>query len=113
MKKEPFDTPNILESIYEDLASHRITEHEAAVQLHEANMIPYVDEGAAINKLMNYCYVSFEVYRCPDDPRGEGSYVGKTSVYWQALSACENGNKSGKTYFIKGVLPSGEKVVIL
>ena len=113
MRKEPFDIPNILESIYEDMACRRITAYEAAVQLHEANLIPYIDEGAAINKLMNYRYNSFEVYYCPKNPCEEGTYAGRTPVYWQAVSACENAERSGKSCFIKGVLPSGEKVVIL
>lgn len=58
-------------------------------------------------------YVSFEVYESPQNPTEHGKYISKTPIYEQAEMACKNAAKAGKSYFIKGVTPDGEKVMFL
>lgn len=42
-RKEPFDIPSITESLASDVTSGRITLHEAAVELHEAGWMNFLD----------------------------------------------------------------------
>ena len=58
-------------------------------------------------------YIGFAIYECPKNPTEYGKYIGKTSVFEQAVTACERAKVSGKSYFIKGIQVDGTEVVIL
>lgn len=58
-------------------------------------------------------YVGYAVYECPSHPTEKGQYIGKTPIYEQALTACENAKAQGKSYFIKGIKADGMEVVFL
>lgn len=65
-------------------------------------------------------YAWYEVYECPSAPSDSGRYIGATPVKEQAFSAAERHNaeirhraKTGKFWFVKGVLHSGERVTFL
>ena len=55
-------------------------------------------------------YIKFEVWAAASTPTGRGTFIGSTPIYEQAVNACRGAKKNGKTWFIRGVLPSGEKV---
>lgn len=42
-RKEPFDVPGITESLAFDVESGKITLHEAAIELHKASWMNFVD----------------------------------------------------------------------
>ena len=73
--------------------------------------------GKAISEcslyLIDKLYDHFEVYSCPEKPTEEGTYIGKTPMYEQAVNACKNAEAVGKSYFIKAVDRSGKKFFIL
>ena len=58
-------------------------------------------------------YISYRIYTTPSKPTEHGEYVARCPIYEQARGFCELGAKRGKSYFIKGVTPSGEEIMIL
>ena len=58
-------------------------------------------------------YKGFAIYECPEKPTEYGKYIGKTPLYEQAVTTCENAKKQGKSYFIKGIKEDGTEIVIL
>lgn len=58
-------------------------------------------------------FISYHIYTTPSKPTERGEYVTKCPIFEQACDFCELGAKRGKSYFIKGVTPSGEEIVIL
>lgn len=61
----------------------------------------------------------YEVYECPEKPTERGRYIGASPVYDQAAQAVERHNaeyrhgKARSAWFLKGVLPNGDRVVFL
>ena len=58
-------------------------------------------------------YVGYAIYKCPNQPTENGQYIGKTPIYEQALTACENARVHGENYFIKGIKADGAEVLFL
>lgn len=58
-------------------------------------------------------YVGYAVYECPNCPTENGRYIGKTPIYEQAVTACENAKIQGKSYFMKGIKADGVEVMFL
>lgn len=58
-------------------------------------------------------YIGFNIYECPKNPNEKGKYIGKTPIFEQAEKVCENAKAEGKSYFIKGVTPDGQEVLLL
>lgn len=65
------------------------------------------------DKLLKGAYVGYAIYEDPEQPTEHGKYIGKTPLIEQAISACENADKEGKNYFIKGIQADGVEVLFL
>lgn len=57
----------------------------------------------------NYEIVGYEIYECPQDPRDNGKYQGKTPILEQAETAVRTAKESGITLFIKAVCSDGKE----
>lgn len=64
-------------------------------------------------KLLKGTYVGYAIYECPKRPTEQGTYIGKTPLIEQAIAACENAAKEGKSYLIKGIQADGTEVLFL
>lgn len=58
-------------------------------------------------------FAFYEVYQSPENPQDTGRYIGKSPILEQAIVACNNAQKEGKIYFLKGVTHDGRRVLIL
>lgn len=58
-------------------------------------------------------YIYYHVCECPQHPTEEGRVYCKTPILEQAQAIVKHGKERGRSFFIKGVKPDGEKVVIL
>ena len=58
-------------------------------------------------------YIGYAIYKCPNNPTEKGQYIGKTPIYEQALTVCENAKAQGKSYFIKGIKADGTEIMFL
>lgn len=58
-------------------------------------------------------YICYEVCKGVDSPEKKAESIFKTPDIKQALGAVKNAGERGETYFIRGVKPSGERVVLL
>lgn len=58
-------------------------------------------------------YISYEVCKGVESPDQRAESIFKTPDIKQALAGVKNAAERGETYFIRGVKPSGERVVIL
>ena len=58
-------------------------------------------------------YNGYAVYEAPKKPWQHGKYIGKTPIFSQAVTACENAKANGRICFIKGIKKDGTEIIIL
>lgn len=58
-------------------------------------------------------YIYYEVCKGVDDPSKRADSFFKTPNIKQALTGVKNAAERGEVYFIRGVKPNGERVVML